>query len=345
MIVLGQVVGFVVLVSLMLYALGGGADFGAGVWNLFASGPRAQQQRELITDAIGPIWEANHVWLVLVVVLLFLAFPPAFAAIGIALHIPLAAMLVGIVLRGSAFVFRNYDTAQATRRRWNRLFSIGSVLAPLMLGVCVGALASGTLRVDLDTGRVQTDFFSQWLQPFPFAIGLWTLALFAFLAAVYLTNETNDPALQEDFRWRALISGGVVAAMARASFILSENGAPLIRAGLAKAWWSIPFHVWTGAVSVAAMVAVWLRKYRLARPLAMLQIVLILSGWGFAQFPYLVQPDFTFANAAAPDSVLRILLGALALGALLLFPSLALLFRVFKLSRSYDNSVDTNSTD
>lgn len=332
MIELSDLVGFVMLVSLILYALGGGADFGGGVWNLFASGLRAQRQRELIANAIGPIWEANHVWLVLVVVLLFVAFPPAFAAIGIALHIPLTAMLFGIVLRGSAFVFRNYDTNLETRHRWNRLFSIGSTIAPLMLGVCVGAVASGTLRVDPDTGRVYTNFISQWLQPFPFAIGLWTLALFAFLAAVYLTNETDDPALQEDFRRRALIAGGVVAAMALASFLLAKQGAPLICAGLSKAWWSIPFHAWTGAVSVGSMAAVWLRRYRLARPLAMLQIVLILCGWGFSQFPCIVEPNLTFANASAPDSVLRVLLGALAMGALLLFPSLFYLYRVFKAS-------------
>jgi cytochrome d ubiquinol oxidase subunit II len=329
----GDLVGFVMLISLVLYALGGGADFGGGVWNLFASGPRAQRQRELIAQAMGPIWEANHVWLILVVVLLFLAFPPAFAAICIALNIPLTAMLLGIVLRGSAFVFRSYDTQDANaQRRWNRFFAAGSIVSPLMLGVCVGAIASGRLRVDLNTGRVQTDFLSQWLRPFPFAIGLWTLALFAFLAAVYLTNETEEVALQEDFRQRALMAGAVVAAMALASFILSEKGAPLIRAGLARAWWSIPFHIWTGVVSVGAMAAVWLRKYRLARPLAMAQIALILCGWGFAQFPYVVEPDLSFRNAAAPESVLRILLGALALGALLLFPALWYLFRVFKSS-------------
>jgi cytochrome d ubiquinol oxidase subunit II len=333
MIIVGDLVGLVMLTSLVFYALGGGADFGAGLWNLFAFGPRAQRQRELIAHAMGPIWEANHVWLILVVVVLFVAFPPAFAAISTALNIPLTVMLVGIVLRGSAFVFRNYDVqSENAQRRWNRFFAVGSIMAPLMLGVCVGAIASGRLRVDLNTGHVQTDFISQWLGAFPFSIGLWTLALFAFLAAVYLTNETGERDLQEDFRRRALIAGGVVAAMALASFILSDSGAPLIHAGLGRAWWSIPFHIWTGVVSVGAMGAVWLRKYRLARPLAMGQIALILCGWGFAQFPYLVGSDLTLRNASAPESVLRVLLIALALGALLLFPSLWYLFQVFKRS-------------
>lgn len=331
MTLLADIVSLVMLVSLMLYALGGGADFGGGVWDLFASGPRAKQQRELIARAIGPIWEANHVWLILVIVLLFVAFPPAFAAISIALHVPLAAMLIGIVLRGTAFVFRSHDVqSDDVQRRWSGMFAVGSIIAPVMLGICVGAIASGTIRVDLQTGRVETNFISQWLAPFPFAIGAWTLALFAYLAAVYLTNEAEDAELAGDFRRRALVAGFAVAAMALISFILSASGAPLIRAGLGRAWWSIPFHVWTGVVSIAALTAVWLRRYRYARPLAMLQIVLILCGWGLAQFPYLVEPDLTLANAAAPENVLRLLLGALALGTLLLFPSLWYLFRVFK---------------
>src|SRR5262249_36676422 len=145
---LGDLIGFVMIASLVLYALGAGADFGGGVWDLLASGPRAKRQRELIAHAIGPIWEANHVWLILVIVLLFVAFPPAFAAMSIVSHIPLAVMLVGIVLRGSAFVFRSYDVqTDDVQTRWSRLFAVGSIVAPVMLGVCVGAIASGNIRV------------------------------------------------------------------------------------------------------------------------------------------------------------------------------------------------------
>ena len=328
---LGDLVGFVMIVSLVLYALGAGADFGGGVWDLFATGPRARRQRELIEKAIGPIWEANHVWLILVIVLLFVAFPPVFAAMSIALHIPLAVMLIGIVLRGSAFVFRSHDAqTDDVQRRWSRMFAVGSVVAPVMLGVCVGAVASGSIRVHLDTGRVETNFISQWFEAFPFAIGLWTLALFAFLAAVYLTNETDETELREDFRRRALAAGMAVALMALVSFILAERGAPLIRSGLSKEWWSIPFQIATGLFSVGALAAVWKRRYRLARVLAMTQITFIIAGWGLAQFPYLIGPDLTFTNSAAPDNVLRVLIVALAAGALLLFPSLWYLFRFFK---------------
>ena len=331
MISLGAIVGFVMLMSLTLYAVGGGADFGGGVWDLFSSGPRAKQQRDLVAHAIGPIWEANHVWLILVVVLLFVAFPPAFAAICIALHIPLTVMLVGIVLRGSSFVFRSYDAqTDDVQQRWSRVFAVASIITPIMLGVTVGAVASGTVRVDLETGHVQTNFISSWLAPFPFAIGFWTLALFAYLAAVYLTLEAQDEGLREDFRRRALAAGFVVGALALVSFLLSGKGAPLIRLGLAREWWSIPFQVLTGITSVCAMVAMWRRCFRLARAFAAAQVVLILWGWGLAQFPFLVEPDLTFDNAAAESHVLRLLLGALAAGTLLLFPSLGYLYRVFK---------------
>ncbi len=331
MITLAELVGVVMLVALIFYALGAGADFGGGVWDLLATGPRAKQQRELIAKAIGPIWEANHVWLILVVVLLFVAFPTAFSAISIALHIPLTLMLIGIVLRGSAFVFRSYDVqTDEVQRRWSRLFAVGSIIAPIMLGACVGAVASGDIRVDVESGRVTTNFFSQWCAPFPFAIGFFALALFAFLAAVYLSLEAAEPGLRDDFRKRALWAGAAVGGLAFLCLYLSGPGAPMIRAGLARSWWSVPFQLLTASVAVGAMTSLWFRKFKAARGLAILQVTLVIAGWGLAQFPYLVEPDLTFTNSAAPRRVLELLLIALAAGAVLLFPSLWYLYRVFK---------------
>ena len=319
----------VLMVSLNLYALGAGADFGGGVWDMLASGPRQRAQRDTIVHAIGPIWEANHVWLILVIVVLFVAFPLAFAAIGTSLHIPLTLMLIGIVLRGSAFAFRSYGGEDdAMQRRWGRTFAMASVVTPVMLGVCAGAVASGAIRVR--DGRVVTGFVSAWLALFPFAIGLFTLALFAFLAAVYLTLETDDPELRNDFRRRALVAAVVVGAMALVSFLLAGSGAPSIRRGLARQWWSGPFHMVTGLVAVGAIAALWARRFALARGLAMAQVTLVLWGWGLAQFPFLIEPDLTFESAAAPASVLRPMLLALAVGAVVLGPALAYLFRVFK---------------
>ena len=321
----------VMLISLIIYVLTGGADFGGGIWDLFATRPRAKAQRSLITQAIGPIWEANHVWLIVIVVLLFVAFPVAFAAISTALHIPLTLMLIGIVLRGTAFVFRTYDDqSDTTHRRWSRVFAIASVITPVMLGVTLGAVASGTIHVDVESGRVETDFISAWFAPFPFAIGFFTLTLCALLAAAYLTRETEDPALQEDFRRRALIAAVSVGAMAGLSFLLSAEGAPAIRYGLSNAPWSIPFQILTGAVALWAIWTIWKRQFRLACILVPIQVTLIVLGWGLAQYPYLVTPDLTFSNTAAPDAVLRPLLIVLVVGGVLLVPAFWYLYAVFK---------------
>jgi cytochrome d ubiquinol oxidase subunit II len=196
---LETIIAGVIIASLIIYALLGGADYGGGVWDLFAFGKRAPEQRKLIAEAIGPVWEANHVWLILVIVVLFTAFPPAFAAISTALHIPLALLLIGIVLRGTTFTFRHYDAQRDdVQRRWSLAFSIASIITPMLLGVTLGAIASGTIRVV--NGVVVSGFFSSWLAPFPFAVGFFALSLFAFLAAVYLTLETPDSVLQEGFR-------------------------------------------------------------------------------------------------------------------------------------------------
>ncbi len=321
----------VMLISLIIYMLTGGADFGGGIWDLFATGPRAKAQRSLISEAIGPIWEANHVWLIVIVVLLFVAFPVAFAAISTALHIPLTLMLIGIVLRGTAFVFRTYDVqSDTTHRRWSRIFAVASVITPVMLGVTLGAVASGTIHVNVESGQVETDFISAWFAPFPFAIGFFTLTLCALLAAVYLTLETEDPALRTDFRRRALIAAVSVGAMAGLSFVLSADGAPAIRRGLSNAPWSIPFHILTGAVALWAIWTVWKRQFRLARILVPIQVTLIVFGWGLAQYPYLITPDLTFSNTAAPDAVLRPLLIVLGAGGVLLVPAFWYLYAVFK---------------
>ena len=324
----------VMLISLILYMLTGGADFGGGVWDLFATGHRAKAQRDLITNALAPIWEANHVWLIVIIVLLFVAFPVAFATIGTALHIPLTLMLIGIVLRGTAFVFRTYDDqSDKTHLRWSRLFAIASIITPIMLGVTLGAVASGTIQVDVETGTVDTDFFSSWFAPFPFAIGFFTLTLCALLAAVYLTLETDNSELQADFRVRAIIAAVSVGAMAGISFLLSAKGAPSIRQGLGNSVWSIPFHLLTGSVAICAIWSIWKRYFQLARILVPVQVVLIIFGWGLAQFPYLVAPNLTFSNTAAPDSVLQPVLIIIVIGGILLVPAFWYLYAVFKGNR------------
>ncbi len=315
--------------ALLLYALLGGADYGGGVWDLLAFGERKQAQRKLVEDAIGPVWEANHVWLILVIVVLFTAFPKAFAAIATALHIPITLLLIGIIFRGTAFVFRKHDANDNTmQERWSLVFSISSIITPVLLGITLGAIASGTIRVE--NGIVQTNFFSAWLAPFPFAVGFFALALFAFLAAVYLIQETGDKSLQEGFRRRAIVSGIVVGVLALIVFLLAETGAPTVRAGISRTVWALGLHIFTAIFAVGAFYTLWIRKYKLARFFAAAQVTMILVGWAIAQFPFLVEPDITIYNSAAPPVTLRLLLGALILGAVLLFPSYYYLFKVFK---------------
>ena len=326
---LETIIAGVMVASLVLYALLGGADYGGGVWDLFALGKRAREQRALIAKAISPVWEANHVWLILVIVVLFTAFPPAFAAIATALHIPITLLLIGIVLRGTAFTFRTYDVQRDNvQRRWSLVFSVASIITPVLLGIILGAIASGTIRVE--NGLVTTGFFKSWLAPFPFAVGFFALALFAFLAAVYLTLETRSRAWQEDFRLRAIIAGVVVGLLALIVFILAGKGAPTVRAGISRTWWALGLHILTAVFAIGAFYTLWTRRYRLARICAAAQVTLILLGWAFAQFPDLVEPDITIASAAAPRATLQLLLIALVLGALLLFTSYNYLFRIFR---------------
>jgi len=325
-----DLLGGVILASLVLYALLGGADFGGGIWDLLASGPRRREQRELVEHAIGPIWEANHVWLILVVVVLFTGFPAAFAAISIALFVPLVLLLLGIVLRGAAFTFRTYDVREdRVQARWGLVFSGSSVLAPVVLGVVVGALSSGRLRVAADGAEPFA-----WVAPFPLSVGLFAAALFAYLAATYLAVEAQG-LLREDFRHRAVASGVAVFLCAALSGALSWREAPLVFEGLTRRPWSVPFHVATGAAAVAAFGLLATRRVRAARAAAAVQVALVVLGWGASQYPYVLVPDLTLASASGPRATQVALLWALGGGALLLFPSLYVLFRVFKGERPF----------
>jgi cytochrome d ubiquinol oxidase subunit II len=317
------------LAALVLYAVLGGADYGGGVWDFLASGPRAREQRRLIESAIGPVWEANHVWLIFMIVLLFTAFPAAFAALSTALHVPLTLMLLGIVLRGTAFTFRHYDRQDDTaERRWGRLFAVSSVFAPVMLGICIGAISTGDIRTQ--NGAIGSGFLRPWLGLFPFTVGLFVLTMFAFLAAVYLTVEAKDEALREDFRQRALGSAVAVGALALTVYLMSREAAPLVSAGLTQRPWSWPLQIVTGVFAVGAIGALSQRRFHLARVLAAGQVALILTGWALALYPFLVPPDISITQAAAPLTVLRPVLWSTGIGFLILVPSLLYLFRVFK---------------
>jgi cytochrome d ubiquinol oxidase subunit II len=262
-------------------------------------------------------------------VLLFTCFPPAFALLGTVLHIPLTLMLIGIVLRGSAFAFRAHqELPSAAVRRWERVFAVASTATPVFLGVCLGAVASGAVRPPQGRDFV-AGFVAPWLTPFCFAVGALALSLFAFLAAVYLTLEARETALREDFRRRALGAAVAVLATAAGCLALAPAGAPRIASALLSLR-ALPLQLAAAAAAIGAVAALWLRRYVLARVAAAAQASVILWGWALAQYPYLVPPTQTIRAAAAPEPTLRLVLWSLAAGACALFPSLFYLFRVFK---------------
>jgi len=250
-------------------------------------------------------------------------------------------VLIGVVLRGSAFTFWRYG-ADEEQRHWGVVFAIASLITPFLLGTTAGTIASGALgeaggATLKDSLTVEGDGFyriyvAPWLNPFPLSVGLFALITFAFLAAVYLTLEAHERELQEDFRRRALAAGVGLFLAAVMALLFSLNGAPRVRDGLIFAAWALPLHLLTAAAAVTALAALWVRRWRVARVAAVTQVSLILWGWALSQYPYILPPDLSIAGAAAPAATLRLVLGALALGAVVLLPSLYYLLRVFKSS-------------
>lgn len=337
-----EIVAAVLVLALNAYVLMGGADLGGGVWNLLASGPRRDAQRALIEEAIGPIWEANHVWLIIAVVICFTAFPAAFAALTTVLHIPLTLMLVGIVLRGSAFVFHSYGRHYGpARTRWGRTFAVASVATPVLLGTVIGAVAAGNVSVVPVQGGSAAFvpvYVATWLAPFPLLIGVLTLALVAQLAATYLALATDDNALADDFRRRALVSASVAAVLAVIAGTWFHRQVP---AGAGTVLPSPLTWIWPAAVALAflsAIAALWQRRFSLARIAGCAVVSLILWGWVAAQFPLLVPPTLTIRSAAAPATTLDVLLWLLLGGAVLLIPSLGYLLRTFAAHRTRSTS-------
>ena len=316
----------VLVLSLTAYALLGGADYGGGLWDLLARGSTAEHQRATIAHAIGPVWEANHVWLIVAIVVVFTGFPRAFAALSTFLHVPLVLVLIGIVLRGSAFVFRAYGPDDPRYAKfWGRVFASASTATPLFLGVIVGAITDGRLPASTE-GSFVAVFIRPWLTSFSVAVGAFALALFAYLAAVYLTLEAHDSDEQAAFRLRALVSGVAVFVLAGTVLLLAVTE---VRSALLASVWALPLHVATGASALAAFAFLWLERYQLARLAAASQVVFILWGWALTQYPYAIRPHLTLVDAAAPANVQILLLQILAVGAVVLLPCLLYLFGIF----------------
>jgi cytochrome bd ubiquinol oxidase subunit II len=318
-------VAAILLLALTAYAVLAGADFGGGVWDLFASGPRKKAQRTAIAAAMGPVWEANHVWLIFLLVGLFTAFPTVFAALSIALFLPFTVALVGIILRGAAFTFQAHGyEAVGELAPWGFVFGAASIIAPAFLGAALAAVAMGAVRAS--GGQSVTVGWVSWLAA---DLALLAVALCAYLAATFLMVETeNDPPLQADFRQRAVGAAIVSGVLAVAGLILAWRQAPLLWAELTgRGIWLLLIALINGPI---AAFAVWRRSPRVARIAVAAQMVFVLWAWAIGQWPALVPPDFTIHASAGPDATLRGLLIVVAVGMLALAPSLWLLFHVFK---------------
>src|SRR5712692_3113043 len=327
----------VLWLALIAYAVLGGADFGAGIWDLLAFGRTAEKQRNLINQALGPVWEANHVWLIFLIVGLYAAFPFAFAKLSIALFLPLTLALLGIVLRGAAFIFRTYAVNAGTfTRMWSRVFSSTSTITPFLFGTAAAAVASGKIRVQGEF--VETDLSTIWLTPFALTIGAMAVSLCAVLAAIYLTVEAQhakEEELVQVYRWRALLAGAVTAALGAWGLFLAPSEASLLWNGMLDH--ALPLVFATMLSGRVTAVLLLLQKYRLARILIVLETAGLLGAWGISQLPYLIPPDVTVERAAgSPVMITALLIGSL-LAMIMLLPSLWLLFRVFK-SRTYTDS-------
>jgi cytochrome d ubiquinol oxidase subunit II len=315
--------------ALLAYVLTAGADFGAGFWHLVVRGPRARAQREALEHAIAPIWEANHVWIIFLIVAMFTLFPTAFSVMSIALHIPITLALVGIVLRGAAFSFRAYGLqSEARRTSFGRIFAAASVVTPLFLGMSLAALSTGAVRV-AGSSEVTSGFFAGWLTPFAWLVGLLAVALFALLAAVYMTVASPEP-VRADFRRFALGAELAAAAFAGAAFLRAGVDAPALFARLSESAWTWPLQLTTIAFALATIALLWRRRFLLARVTVAAQVGMVVIGWGAAMNWHFVLPDVSVGNSASPAGVFSAFFPAAAVGALLLGPSLWYLFRVFR---------------
>ena len=323
---LAEVPLLVALAGLIAYVVLAGADFGAGFWQLTpGQGVRAQAVREYARDAITPVWEANHVWLILVLTVTWTCYPVAFAAIASTLAAPLTLAALGIVLRAIGYLMRGETDTPRSSRMVERMFALASVLAPFMLGAAVGGIASGRVP----PGNARGDLITSWLNPTSIAIGAVAVATTAYISAVWLTADSSRDGrldLVEAFRVRAVWSAIVTGAIAFASLIVVRSDAGHLWHGLTS-WPGIAAVLVSAIAGVGALALVATGRFGPARPVSVVAVAAIIVGWALAQRPELL-PGLTISQAAAGRATLVATLVGLAVGSLILIPSLGILFRM-----------------
>jgi cytochrome d ubiquinol oxidase subunit II len=317
-------VAAVLWIGATFYAVFGGADFGAGLWSLLAGrGERARRPRALIDWAIGPVWEANHVWLIFVLVVAWTGFSSTFEAVFSTLFIPLSLAALGIVLRGSGFAFQH-----TARRPWGRtvalaLFGLSSVLTPFFLGTVVGAVAGGRVPV----GNAAGDAVTSWLNPLSVVIGALFLATSAYLSAVFLVSDARRagvPDLERYFARRAVVAALVAGAFAVAGLVALHRDARYVFDRLTHQ--ALPLVVVSAVCGIGVLVLLRLNAQRGARALAVGAVTAVIWGWGIAQYPYLLPQTLTIADGAAPSETLTGVLIVFGVAVVVVLPAIGLLF-------------------
>jgi cytochrome d ubiquinol oxidase subunit II len=306
------------------YVLLGGADFGGGFWDLLAGSPEGgKPMRARIEHSIGPVWEANHVWLIFALVVVWTGFPQVFASIASTLYMPLTAVAFGVILRGSAFAFRKAVTEQALQRAFGAAFALSSVLTPFFLGTVAGAIASGRVPYGIARG----DVISSWFNPTSALGGVLAVEVSAYLAAVYLTLDSRrdgEIELAEAFRRRALAMGVVTGVTVLAGIAVLHADAPQLFSGLTGR--GLPLVVASAVFGAVSLVLLAQRRYLSVRVTAAVAVVAVLWGWGVGQYPDILVGAVTVQDAAAPHDALVALVSSLSVGTVFLVPALVLLY-------------------
>ncbi len=317
-------VAAVLWIGATIYAVFAGADFGAGLWSLLAGGgDRGRRPRELIDWAIGPVWEANHVWLIFVLVVLWTGFSTAFEAIFSTLFIPLSLAALGIVLRGAGFAFQHTARRASGRVAAVTLFGLASVLTPFFMGTVVGAVAGGRVPV----GNAAGDAVTSWLNPLSLMIGALFVATGAYLSAVFLVSDARRAGatdLERYFADRALVAALVAGALAAATLIPLHDDAEYVFNRLTSD--ALPLVFLSLACGLGVLFLLRRGARRGARPLALGAVAAVIWGWAVAQYPYLLPESLTISAAAAPSDTLTSLLIVFVIAVLVVVPSLGLLY-------------------
>ena len=320
---LAEIPVLLALVGLAAYVVLGGADFGAGLWYMLLPGERRRSLRDHTYHAMGPVWEANHVWLIFVLVVVWTAYPTAFGAIFSTLYAPLFAAALGIIIRGACYALRSAVQTPREEQLLGVLFGVSSLLTPFALGAAIGGIASGRVP----PGNAAGDTLDSGLNPTSIAVGIIAVCTSAYLAAVWLTGDAERAArsdLAEPFRLRALVTAAVAGVAALAGLLVLRDDAERIYDGLTSGLGLAALIASAAAGAITALL-VARRRPEPARWTAAVAVGAIVAGWGIAQQPQLL-PGLTVQQAAASDSTIVALLVSLAIGAAILIPSLILLF-------------------